>query len=149
MAAVKVVIVYESRTGNTERAARVIGTQIQKSGHDVSVFPTRGIDLDALSDADLLLVGTWTDGLIVAGHRPGGAGNLAKHLPDVWDMPTYSFVTYAVKPGNVLRGVKRLLESKGADVRGGLELGRRHLDSDAMDYAEQVLRDFKPAKATA
>ena len=143
MSAVKVVIVYESRTGNTERAARVIGTEIRNAGHEVSVFPTKGISLEALAESDLVVIGTWTDGLIIAGHRPGGAGNIARHLPEIWNKPVYTFVTYAVRPGNVLRGFRRLLESKGAKVLGGLELGRRHLDSDAIDFAEQVLRDSK------
>ena len=138
----KVVVVFESRTGNTERAARLIGGSLVAAGHDVAVFPTDGVDLHTLSEADLAIVGTWTDGAILFGHRPGGAGNIAKHLPTMWDKPTYGFVTYAVRPGNVLRGFNRLLESKGANVLGALELHRKHLETDAPDFVDGVLKAF-------
>jgi len=141
----KVVVIYESRTGNTARAAELIGARFEAAGHEVGVYPTKGVDLHALSEADVAVVGTWTDGLIVAGHRPGGAGNIAKYLPTMWDKPTYAFVTYAVRPGNVLRGFNRLLASKGADVRGALELHRNHLDTDAPDFVDGVLTAFQPA----
>lgn len=141
----KVVVIYESRTGNTRRAAELIGRSFAAEGHDVAVFPTKGVDLKTLAEADLAVVGTWTDGAILFGHRPGGAGNLAKHLPTMWDKPTYAFVTYAVRPGNVLRGFNRLLESKGAKVLGSLELHRKHLDTDAEDFTAGVLTAFAKA----
>lgn len=141
----KVVVIYESRTGNTQRAAELVGGSFAAEGHDVAVFPTKGVDLKTLAEADIAVVGTWTDGAILFGHRPGGAGNLAKYLPTMWDKPTYAFVTYAVRPGNVLRGFNRLLESKGAKVLGSLELHRNHLDTDAADFATGVLKAFAKA----
>lgn len=141
----KVVVVYESRTGNTARAAELIGRSFAAQGHEVSVFPTRGVDLKALSEADVAVVGTWTDGLILFGHRPGGAGNIAKYLPTMWDKPTYAYVTYAVRPGNVLRGFNKLLASKGANVLGALELHRKHLETDAPDFVDGVLSAYASA----
>lgn len=145
----KVVVIYESRTGNTERAAMIIGAHLEAAGHEVAVFPTKGVDLETLSDADLAIVGTWTDGLILFGHRPGGAGNIAKYLPTMWDKPTYGFVTYAVRPGQVLRGFNALLESKGAKVLGALELHRRHLDTDGPDFADAVLAAYSSSQGAA
>lgn len=145
----KVVVIYESRTGNTERAARIIGARFENAGHEVAVFPTKGVDLKTLSEADVAVVGTWTDGLILLGHRPGGGGNIAKHLPTMWDKPTYAFVTYAVRAGGVLRGFNALLESKGAKVLGSLELHRRHLDTDAVDFADGVLAAYSSSASAA
>lgn len=141
----KVVVIYESRTGNTARAAELIGARFAAAGHDVGVFPTKGVDLHALSEADLAVVGTWTDGAVLFGHRPGGAGNLAKYLPTMWDKPTYAYVTYAIRPGNVLRGFNRLLASKGAKVLGSLELHRKHLTTDAPDFVDGVLQAYASA----
>ena len=141
----KVVVVYESRTGNTARAARLIAAELSAAGHEPTVFPTKGVDLHALSEADFVIIGTWTDGLILFGHCPGGAVNIAKHLPPIWDKPTYAYVTYAVNPGDVLRKFNRLLESKGANVLGALELHRRHLETDAPDFVEGVLKAFATA----
>ena len=141
----KVVVVYESRTGNTERAAELIGASFAAAGHEVAVYPTYGVDLKTMAEADIAVIGTWTDGAILFGQRPGGAGNIAKFLPTIWDKPTYAYVTYAVRAGNVLRGFNKLLASKGADVRGSLELHRRHLDTDAPDFVDGVLKAYATA----
>lgn len=143
----KVAVIYESRTGNTREAAELIGQRFADAGHEVGVYPTKGIDPHALSEADVAVIGTWTDGLILFGHRPGGGGNLAKYVPTLWDKPTYSFVTYAARPGAVLVGLNDLLESKGAKVLGGIELHRRHLATDAPDFADAVMDAFTPATA--
>jgi hypothetical protein len=143
---VKWVVIYESRTGTTARAATVIAAQLDAAGHDVAVFPTKTIDLKAVAEADAVVVGTWTDGAILFGQRPGGAGNLARHLPMMWDKPTYAYATYAIRAGGVLRGVTKLLASKGCDVRGALELHRRHIDTDAADFADAVVAAFTPAR---
>ena len=141
----KVVVIYESRTGNTAKAAELIAGRFAAAGHEVNVYPTKGVDLHALSEADLAVVGTWTDGAVLFGQRPGGAGNIAKYLPTMWDKPTYAYVTYAIRPGNVLRGVNKLLASKGAKVLGALELHRKHLDTDAPDFVDGVLAAFASA----
>ncbi|HOT79474.1 MAG TPA: flavodoxin family protein [Microthrixaceae bacterium] len=141
----KVVVIYESRTGNTERAAQLIAARFAATGHDVKLYPTKGVDLHELSEADLAVVGTWTDGAVLFGQRPGGGGNIAKYLPTMWDKPTYAFVTYAIRPGGVLRGFNKLLASKGAKVLGSLELHRKHLDTDAPDFVDGVLAAFTNA----
>ncbi|MEZ5322073.1 MAG: flavodoxin family protein [Microthrixaceae bacterium] len=135
----KVSVIYESRTGNTAKAAGLIAQRIAERGHAVALSATDSIDLKALAEADVVVVGTWTDGAILFGQRPGSGGALARNLPDLWDKPTFSFVTYAVRAGNVLKPFRTLLESKGAKVLGGLELHRRHLDTDAPDFGDAVV----------
>lgn len=138
----KTVVIYESRTGNTATAAALISEELIARGHEAPIFSTEEVDLKTLADADVAIVGTWTDGLVLFGQRPGGAGHLAKYLPTMWDKPTYTYVTYAIRPGNVLRGLAKLLESKGANVRGGLELNRKRLEQEAANYADAVLEAF-------
>lgn len=141
----QIVVIYESRTGNTERAARLIGAELAAAGHLVDCFPTAGVDLKTLAEADVVVVGTWVDGAILFGQRPGGAGNLVRHLPTMWDKPTFTFMTYAVRPGAALARFGDLLRTNGCDVRGGLELHRRHLDTDAPDFAGAVLDALRTA----
>jgi len=126
----KVVVIHESRTGNTRRAAELIGGYFAESGSETSVFPLGQIDLKALAEADLVCIGTWTDGLIVAGHRPGGAGRLRKLLPSLWDKDVVAFCTYAVNPGRTANKLAELLEGLGANVIGGGALHRAHLERD-------------------
>jgi hypothetical protein len=113
---VNVVVLFESMTGNTRRAAELIGGAVKAVGADVSVRPVRAIDFHELARADLVFVGTWVDGLIVAGHRPGGRTALAK-LPVLDHKQVAVFMTYAIHAGGALGKFARLLEDeKGADV---------------------------------
>lgn len=138
----KIVVIYESRTGNTARAAKIIGSELTARGHEVGVFPTKKVDLAWVSDADLAIVGTWVDGAILFGHRPGGEGNIFSFMPTIWDKPTFSFMTYAVRAGGALGKFNTLLESKGANVLGGLELHRKRLESEALTFADEVLANL-------
>lgn len=126
----KVVVIHESRTGNTRRAAELIGGYFAESGSETEVFPLSQIDLKALAEADLVCIGTWTDGLIIAGHRPGSAGKLRKQLPSLWDKDVVAFCTYAVNPGKTANKLATLLEGLGANVIGGGALHCAHLERD-------------------
>ena len=59
----QIAVVYASRTGNTRRAAELLGTAFEERGHTVSIQPVDDLDYKALADADLVVLGTW-----VAGH---------------------------------------------------------------------------------
>src|SRR5947209_2106641 len=68
---VKAMVIYESLTGNTRKAAALIGEQLDRGGLEVvALSPTTAVDLQALSAVDLVVVGTWTDGIFVVGQRP-------------------------------------------------------------------------------
>ena len=57
----KIVVLHQSRTGNTKKAAELIGGAVQSSGAEVTVRPISNIDYKELADADLIFVGTWVD----------------------------------------------------------------------------------------
>jgi Flavodoxin domain len=140
----RVVVLYESRTGNTRRAAELLGGAAQARGHSVAVHPVRSFDFKELALADAVLVGTWCDGLVLFGHRPGSARQLHRHLPVLDGKQVGVFLTYAIYPGKGLRKLARLLEAKGAVVVAGRTYRRDRLDDaeaiaslvDAVLYAE-------------
>ena len=70
----KVLVLFESNTGNTRTVAESIGGAARAAGAEVNVRSVRHIDLHELSTADVVFLGTWVDGLILFGHRPGGVG---------------------------------------------------------------------------
>jgi hypothetical protein len=115
---VKVAVVYESRTGNTAELAELIGAAAQELGHEVGVFNTAKLNLDFLTEVDMVFLGTWTDGIIIAGHRPGDAGKLLD-MPGIWGKPTAGFVTYALHAGNIIDKVGDVVELLGGDWLGG------------------------------
>lgn len=122
----KVAVLYESRTGNTARVAHLIGAVAEELGAEAGVWPTTKANLDFLTDADLVFVGTWTDGLIIAGHRPGDSRRL-KAMPGLWGRPTAGFVTYAVHAGNVLDKLERVVADRGGEWLGGRMFKRGRL----------------------
>jgi hypothetical protein len=103
-----------------------------------TVCPITAIDYQALAEADLVVVGTWTDGLVLFGQRPGRAGRLKK-LPYISGKRCAVFVTYAIDAGNVLDKLVTLMEDRGAEVLGGMTIRRDDLAGGARDFAERVL----------
>jgi len=126
----RIVVLYESRTGNTQRAAERLGAAADAAGHTAAVYPVRDFDYKELARADAVLVGTWCDGLVVVGHRPGSARRLDRHLPVLTGKQVGVFLTYAINPGKALRKLAGLLETKGATVVAGRTYRRDRLDDD-------------------
>ncbi len=139
------IVLVESLTGNTWKAGEKIATNLQQAGWGVSaVCSVRQPELAALERADLVLVGSWTDGIFVAAQRPGGAGHLWA-MPSIAGKRAAAFCTYALNPGKVPAKMSTILESKGATVLGGLALQRRRLDQHASEYVERLLGSLAAA----
>lgn len=111
----RAVVIYESRTGNTARAAGLIAAAAREAGAEVSVFPIQNIGLKDLAEADVVFVGTWVDGLVLLGHRPGGKGKLRK-LPVIDGKRAAIFMSYAVHAGKALDRFAGVVEERGATV---------------------------------
>ena len=134
----KAVVIYESLTGNTRRAAQVIGDELARADVDVTVCPVTAVDHQALARADLVVVGSWTDGFIVGGQRPGRVGRL-RRLPVLDRKRCAVFCTYAIDPGKTLQKLSRALEERGAQVLGGVAIRRNDLDGGARDFVDRLL----------
>lgn len=136
------VVIYESLTGNTRRAAERIGLEMNGAGVSTSVCPITEIDYAGLAAADLVVVGSWTDGLFVVGQRPGRAGRMARLLPVIDRKQSVVYCTYALHTGKTLQKLQDLVERRGGDVRGGFAIRRNNVDAGAADFAERVLQNI-------
>ncbi len=136
-------IIYESLTGNTRKTAHLIGAELTKAGVGVSVRPITNIDYQSLEVADLVIVGTWTDGIVIAGQRPGRAQRL-HHLPALDRKRCLVYITYAIDPGKTLEKLIKIMEGRGANVLGGMAIKRNNLDGGARDFVARLL-DAIPA----
>jgi hypothetical protein len=136
---VKAMLIHESLTGNTRKAGDLIAEHLSRGGLEVvATCPTTAVDLQALSVAELVVVGTWTDGIFVVGQKPGRAGRLAK-LPAMSGKRAVVYCTYAINPGRTIDKMMGIIGQRGADVIGGLALSRRHLGDGARDFADRLL----------
>ena len=135
----KAALLVESLTGNTWKAAEMIGAQLQQENWTITgLDPVRKPDHGAIQAADIVLVGTWVHGLFVVGQAPWGAGALAK-LPAMRDKKVAAFCTFALNPAKTLDTMTRILEGRGAEVIGGLALHRGKLDEHTETFVDRLL----------
>ncbi len=136
----RVAVVHQSRTGHTSSAARWIAGAAHQVGADVSVSPVARPDLDAVAAADLIFVGTWVDGMILFGQRPGDTGRIVRNLPLLHDRPVAAFLTHAVNPGRAADKFATLIEDRtGARVVASRSFHRQRLDTEVADYVDGAL----------
>ena len=136
-----IVVIHQSRSGNTKKAAELIGGAIASSENKVTVRSTENLDFKELADADLIFVGTWVDGLILFGHRPGDIGKL-NLIPTLWGNTVVAFMTHAVNPGKAASKFSSFLEAKGAKVISSRSINKRELDSEIRPFVKEAMAEL-------
>lgn len=134
----QIAVVYASRTGNTRRAAELIGSAMEERGHDVAVMSVDALDFKVLADADLVVLGTWVAGHFVVAQKPGDARRLAK-VPKLTGKPVALFMTYAINPGKALVRFEKALTGVGATVIGGFAWKRNNLPAGVDAFVDGIL----------
>jgi flavorubredoxin len=132
------VVIYESLTGHTARAARLIGEAVAAEGVEVAIYPITDIGLKNLAESDLVFVGTWVDGLVLFGHRPGRAGRI-RSMPVIDGKRVAAFMTYAIHAGRALDRFAEVLEERGATVVSRALLRRDRLETGIDDFVRSAL----------
>ena len=136
-----IVVIHQSRSGNTKKAAELIGGAIASSENKVTVRSTENLNFKELADADLIFVGTWVDGLILFGHRPGDIGKL-NLIPPLWGKNVVAFMTHAVNPGKAASKFSSFLEAKGAKVISSRSINKRELDSEIRPFVKEAMAEL-------
>lgn len=131
-------IIYESMTGTTKRAASLIADNLYRHGVESAVFPVTAYNPAEVARAELVIVGSWTDGFLVVGQRPG-RGKRFEALPDLTGKRAAVFCTYAINPGKTLEKLTSLVAAHGAEVIGGMALHRKRVAEGAADFADRVM----------
>jgi flavorubredoxin len=134
----RAVVIYESLTGNTARAARLIADEVASRGVEVTIYNITDIGLKELAEADVVFIGTWVDGLVLFGHRPGRAGRI-KRMPVVDGKQVAAFMTYAIHAGKALDRFSRVLTERGAVVVARGLLRRDRLDQGIEELVSEAL----------
>ena len=111
----KVAILYQSLRGGTKKLAESLGANFQSKGSSVGVFTITNYDAQFVLDADLIVIGTWTDGLFGLGARPGQIGKL-NTLRDIAHKDVALFVTYEISPDKSLNGLHEWAHDRSANV---------------------------------
>ena len=134
----RAVVIYESLTGNTAKAAELIGQNLVAEGVSATGGPTTDVDFQAVADADLVIVGSWTDGLFFFAQKPARGGRLSQ-LPILTGKKCAVFCTFALDPGKTIDKLTDLMVERGADVLGGMTIRRNAIEDGARDFVDRVL----------
>ena len=133
----RALVIHESLTGNTREAARLIVDELVAEGWQASECSAREVDHGTLQAADVIVVGTWVDGLFFFGQRPGGSGKLSR-MPLLGGKPTYVYVTCAIDPGKTLEKLSAVVEERAGNVVGGMVIKRGDLVDRSVEFARRV-----------
>lgn len=124
----RVLVCYESRGGRTARVAESVAGAFTRRGHQVRVLPIATVGRAELAAADLVVVGSWVEGLVVVGVRPAkGMRTWLATLPRLGGKPVAVFCTFAVAPKGALTAMRQAVEAKGAVVLAQAAFGPREL----------------------
>ena len=117
-------VVYRSRTGTTRRFAEEIGVFLRARGIETRVESIGECDLAALAEVDYLLLGCWTNGLLVTLQHPDGPWvEFARALPPIERPRVGLFTTYWLATGSMF--AKMRAELAGRTPSTSLELRSR------------------------
>lgn len=133
----RAVIIYNSLTGTTRKAAHRIASELRALRIEATPVPIAEVDEATVADVDLVIVGTWTDGVVILGQKPAGRKKL-RALPSMAGKRAVVFCTYAVDPGQTLDKLVTEVAAKGADVIGGFALARHDLNADVAEFVDRL-----------
>lgn len=112
-----IVIIYDSSTGTTAKAAEAMGKTFEEQGHTCRVQSVAKADPADVSEADLICVGSWVKGLfIIRQHPTEGMMRFIKQLRDLTGKNAVVFCTYKLAIGSTLHQMAKAMEEAGATV---------------------------------
>jgi hypothetical protein len=142
-------LVVESLTGNTWKAAELVGEGLAQHGWSITgLSRVKHPDLGSIQSAELVIVATWVHGLFVVGQAPWGAASISS-LPPMRDKQAAVFCTFALNPGKSLDKLTGAVEATGASVLGGLALNRGKLAEHSEVFVTRLIDAFVPAGVPA
>ncbi len=133
------VIVYDSLTGNTRQAANYLADELYRAGIGSNLFKVSELNEKAVTEADLVVIGSWTDGLLVVGQKPGRHKRFKQLLPQLGGKRCAVYCTFAVNPGKTLEKLTKTVEAHGGQVIGGMTIRRDDLEGGAAELANRIV----------
>ncbi len=121
----RVLVATESRSGRTAAVGAELATHLAAQGAVPTTLALGDLTRQDLLGVDLLVVGTWVEGLVVArvGPAPGAREALAR-LGPLAGLPVALFCTYGVRPRSTLDQMAATVTSLGGDVVATGAFGR-------------------------
>ncbi len=141
-----ILMAYESLGGHTKALAGEIAQALYQSGARVSTRRLSDIGLEEIAASDLVVIGTWVEGFVIAGVGPARAARTAiANFPVLGATQLATFCSYGVAPGGTLGKMERMLEAKGGHVVAERAFGpRERSGSSPAEFASEILAALAP-----
>lgn len=121
----RVLVAYQSRGGRTRALAAEVADRLAGSSRSVRLLPLHQVGRTELASCDVLIVGTWVEGMVVAGVGPAKATTRwLDALPPLPGKRVGVFCSYGVAPRKTLAIMRQAFEQRGAEVVAEVAIGR-------------------------
>src|SRR5487761_2705367 len=126
----RVLVCYASVGGTTAHAAREIADGFAARGVVATVLPIAKVGAREWASADVVVVGTWVEGFVVAGVGPSRSmSRWLGQLPRLGGKRVAVFCTFSVAPKDTLASMRCSVEAAGATVVAQAAFGPRERGS--------------------
>jgi flavodoxin len=108
----KALILYQSKTGITEKFGKEISTFITSRGVEAKAVSINDYQSELTEQADYLLLGCWTAGFMLMFQHPDLAWKqFAGKLPPLKGKKVALFTTYKIATGSMFKSMKKHLDA--------------------------------------
>ena len=109
----KTSIIYNSHSGTTKAYAEEIGNLLSGKGIECRISSIEDYDEEYLVSSDLVMLGCWTNGLMILAQHPDRAWKkFVKEMPVIRNKTLALFTTYKIATGSMFRIMKNILADK-------------------------------------
>ncbi|MBN2611115.1 MAG: flavodoxin domain-containing protein [Bacteroidales bacterium] len=109
----KALVIYYSKKGTTRQFAYEIDKYLKNSNLDSRIISIYDVHTDDIKQADIVLIGCWTNGLFLFLQHPDNIWKkYAKQFPELKDKKVGFFTTYLLATGSMFSQMQRVLKEK-------------------------------------
>ena len=132
-------ILYNSKTGTTERFASEIGKIFESNGIQTKICSIFDYDSSNVPPSDYVLLGCWTNGLMLFYQHPERVWvEFSRQLPDLSGKKVGLFTTYLLATGSMFKKMERHIRTD----TGTIDLQLKSRNGTLSDSARKDLLRF-------
>ncbi|MFO7864275.1 MAG: flavodoxin family protein [Salinivirgaceae bacterium] len=134
------VIFYQSKTGNTKKYAEDISAYIQSKNIKSLCVPVEEYKDNMLQNADFVLLGCWTQGLMIFLQKPDKTwSNFAKNITIADTTKVALFATYKLRTGSMFKNMTKNLRKTDKQIFPTLKSKNGKLSENDMTILDKYL----------
>lgn len=124
----KAIVLYNSKTGTTEKLAGEIRDFLNEKGLESQVASIYSFNSDDLRNVDFVFLGCWTNGLMILLQHPERTWvEFARTLPNLSGKKIGLFTTYTIATGSMFRKMREHVKCNPGDILAELKSRDGHL----------------------